>query len=257
MPPSFIWKLRDYIQTQDPGHPTTLVLVRAKKAWDYGPGVDIVMVDPYPIPKMPVTWLSESIEEAKKAVFNQKPIWAVVQAFDWSAYPYGEERREWGRNPTYEEERCLTYLSLVHGAKGIFYYTFRGGNYFIKDYPSHWEELKEIVKELNQIYPLLLAPPEINFPAFKWTQNKSVHYLIKKVDKDLSFHYNNKSIIKPGRYLIAVNVTNKSVKTSLTIPNYFEGKAKILFEDREISITDGEMNLHFNPYGVYILKLEK
>jgi len=254
VPPTYIWKLRRYIQRVDPLHPTTLVVVRSKKAWDYAPGVDIIMVDPYPIPRMPLTWLSESIEEARQAGFDKKPVWAVVQAFDWSTSPYGEEKREWGRNPTYEEERCLTFLSVVHGAQGIFYYTFKGGNYAIKNYPSHWEEVKKVVRELNQIYPLLLAPQDGNVQTFKLSKNKSIHYLIKKtVDKKLFSAYNG--TIKEGSYLIAVNVTDKRVEASLAVPVSSQGKAKLVFENRDIPVERGKLIDHFASYGVRVYYL--
>lgn len=63
----------------------------------------------------------------------------------------------WKREPTFYEMKAMTYLAIASGAKGIFYYTFHGSQYFIKDSPEHWESLKTIVKELKTIYPLLVA----------------------------------------------------------------------------------------------------
>lgn len=249
VPPSYLWKLRNYVRSRDPHHPSALALVRSKRAWDYGPAVDILMVDTYPVPKMPVTWLSESIDEASRAVFHEKPVWAVVQAFDWSAYPYQGDKREWGRNPTYEEERCLTYLSIIHGARGIFYYTFKGGNYYIKDHPEHWEEVKRLVQELNHIYPLLLAPH--NSADGLATENSNIHYGLKVVDKELS-----SGIIEEGSYLIAVNVANKPVRATFTLPSFFNNKARVLFEERSIPIEKGTLSDRFRPYDVHIYLLQ-
>lgn len=251
VPPSYIWKLRNYVLKMDPYHPTALVLVRSKKAWDYGAAVDILMIDTYPIPMMPLTWLSESIDEAREAVFNEKPVWAVIQAFDWSKSPYKGDRRLWGRNPTYDEERCLTYLSIVHGARGIFYYTFKGGNYYIKDYPKHWLDVKRIVKELNQIYPLLLAPDTPDIPVS--SSNKSIHYVAKFVDKKL-LSRSKKSVIGEGYYLIAVNVAPISVKVDFRVPPF--SKARALFEDRNIVIKDGKFVDQFGPYEAHIYSLK-
>jgi len=198
---------------------------------------------------MPVTWLSSCIDEARKAVFDEKPVWAVVQAFDWSACPYEGDKREWGRNPTYEEERCLTYLSIIHGARGVFYYTFKGGNYYIKDYPKHWEEVKRVVQELNQIYPLLLAPD--NSADGLATENSSIHCGLKVVDKELS-----SGIIKEGSYLIAVNVAHKPVRTTFTLPSFFNGKARVLFEERSILIEKGTLSDRFAPYEVHIYSVQ-
>ena len=243
--PSYIWRLRDYIFKMDSRHPTALVIVRSKKAWDYGPAADILMIDTYPIPMMPLTWLSDSIDEARRAVFYEKPIWAVVQAFDWS------KSRLYGRNPTYEEERCLTYLSIVHGASGIFYYTFKSKNYYIKDYPKHWLDIKRIVKELNKVYPLLLAKDALDISIS--SNNKSIHHLTKFVDKGLISKY-GKGIIKEGYYLIAVNADPISVVAEFRT-NCFS-KARVLFEERDIIIKDGKFTDYFGPYCVHIYSLK-
>jgi hypothetical protein len=247
--PSYLWQWSNYLHGIAPKVPTSLVVLRPWKTWDYSPAVDILMVDPYPIPRIPITWLSDCLDEARRAVFNEKPVWAVIQAFDWSAFPVGEEKREWGRTPTYEEERCLSYLALVHGAKGLFYFTFKGGNYYIKDYPQHWEEVKKVVRELNQIYPLLLAPQ--SFPV---STHKSIHYIIRKVDKRLISRY--KGIIKEGSYLMAVNVAHKPVKAIFPLPSSFNGKARVLFEDQTIPIEGGKIKDHFGPYEVRVYYIQ-
>jgi hypothetical protein len=263
IPPSYIWRLNDYVHKMDSTHPTSLVLVRSKKAYDYGDGVDILLVDPYPIPKMPITWLSESIDEARVATFGEKPILAVIQAFDWSAFPVGEYKREWGRNPTYEEERCLTYLAIVHGAKGIFYYTYKGGKYNIRDYPEHWEGIKRIVWELNQIYPLLLAPSanqeldiEIeseNLEGVK-LQNKpsDVHYTVKFMD-NMPFK-KPPFVIKKGMYIIAVNVSDKPAKVKM-YGSFLKDKVNVVFENRVLSVKERRLADYFGPYEVHIYEM--
>jgi hypothetical protein len=263
IPPSYIWRLNDYIHKMDSTHPTSLVLVRSKKTYDYGDGVDILMVDPYPIPQMPITWLSESIDEARMATFDEKPILAVIQAFDWSAFPAGEDKREWGRNPTYEEERCLSYLAIVHGAKGIFYYTYKGGKYNIRDYPEHWKGIKRIVWELNQIYPLLLASStnqeldiEIeseNLEGVK-LQNKpsDIHYTVKFMDNMPSKKY--PVVIKKGMYIIAVNVSDKPAKVKM-YGSFFKNKVNVVFENRVISTKERKLADYFGPYEVHIYEI--
>ncbi|MCK4278644.1 MAG: DUF4962 domain-containing protein [Desulfurellaceae bacterium] len=250
IPPSYIWKLRNYVLKMDPNHSTALVLVRSKKAWDYGPAVDILMIDTYPIPMMPLTWLSESIDEARDAVFDKKPVWAVVQAFDWSKSVREGDLYLQGRNPSYSEEKCLTYLSIVHGAKGVFYYTFKSPNYYIKNYPKHWMNIKRIVKELNQIYPLLLISNASNITIS--STNKSIHCAVKFVDEKNLSKFKG-TVIEKGYYLIAVNVSPAAVTAKFNIPSFLEGR--VLFEDRKISIERGNLVDQFNPYEVHIYKL--
>jgi len=57
---------------------------------------------------------------------------------------------------------------------------------------------KRIVKELNKVYPLLLAKDALDISIS--SNNKSIHHLTKFVDKGLISKY-RKGIIKEGYYL--------------------------------------------------------
>ena len=160
--PIHIWKWGNYIHSFDENQLTGLALVRSKRASDYGDAVDVLMVDTYPIPGRPVTWLSDSIDESSRCMSNKgKQVWAVIQAFSWSYFRDSPILKN-AKNPTFEEERCLTYLAIVHGAKGILYYTYKGGKYEIKDFPEHWNDVKKIASELNILSPVLTAPDSNN-----------------------------------------------------------------------------------------------
>lgn len=243
IPPSSIWRWHQFLRSYTP-FPGALVLVRAKQAWDYAPATDILMVDPYPIPRMPITWLSDSLEQAKKWA-QGKPVWAVIQAFDWSASPLEDDSRSWGRDPTYEEERCLSYLAVVHGAQGLFYYTFEGGGYRIKEHPRHWAEVQQVVSELRSIYPLLLAPFD-STNKFK-TDHSQIHWAVKRVGKG-----ETDGLIEAGYYLIAVNTVNSPLKATFSIPPLFDDKVRVLFEKRSLPLKGGKISDEFQPYEVHI-----
>jgi hypothetical protein len=122
-----------------------------------------------------MTWLSDSIDESSKSMSNKgKQVWAVIQAFSWSYFRDSPILKN-AKNPTLEEERCLTYLAIVHGAKGILYYTYRGGKYEIKDFPEHWNDVKKIASELNILSPVLTAPDSNNNLVLNLTANVSAH----------------------------------------------------------------------------------
>ena len=243
IPPSSIWRWRQFLRSYTP-FPGALVLVRAKQAWDYTPAADILMVDPYPIPKMPITWLSDSLEEAKKWA-RGRPVWAVIQAFDWSASPLEDDSRSWGRDPTYEEERCLSYLAVVHGAQGLFYYTFEGGSYRIKDHPRHWAEVQQVVSELRSIYPLLLAP--FDSTCKLKTDHPQIHWAVKRVGKE-----ETNGLIEAGYYLIAVNTAKRPLKVTFTIPLSVQEEIRALFEKKTIAVKRGRLIDTFEPYAVHI-----
>ncbi|MGA1825692.1 MAG: hypothetical protein ACMUIP_13635 [bacterium] len=267
--PEYIWKWSRYIHSIDADHPTALVNVRSKMASDYGPAVDILMVDPYPVPHMPLTWLSNSIDEAREGVGDKKPVWAVIQAFNWANV--GKDRaRGMGRYPTYEEMRCLTFLSLVHGAGGLMYFSYNAAR---ENDPGlkNWRNVKRIVSELKEIYPLLTASVCIEPNSEKkfflrsvscktcddgedkardTDGNPSVHYSVKKIDAD-SMGY--------GYWLIAVNVIDKDVSALFNCSGMDGSTVHVLFEKRMCEISEGVFRDDFKAYEVhvYFLKVPK
>ncbi|MFQ5786946.1 MAG: hypothetical protein ACE5H1_03115, partial [Thermodesulfobacteriota bacterium] len=173
--PIHIWKWGNYIHSFDENQLTGLALLRSKKASDYGDAVDVLMVDTYPIPRRPMTWLSDSIDESSMSMSKKgKQVWAVIQAFGWR-YVRDSPKLKNAKNPTLEEERCLTYLAIVHGAKGILYFTYSGGKYEIKDFPEHWNDVKRIASELNILSPVLTAPDANSHLVLNLTSDVSAH----------------------------------------------------------------------------------
>ena len=264
--PHRLWKLSERIHASDPFHPTALVNVRSNKVVDYAPAADIVMVDPYPVPHRPLTWLSDSIDEARRTARDNKHVWAVIQAFSWA-----KEKPAYveGRFPTYEEGRCLTYLSIVHGVQGLMYFAYENARFNDPD-QTHWSGVKRITGELQSVYPLLLVPNlneklelEViyndepngiinNQTAYDANGNLAVHYTIKNIE---AHHVRvGNDLISPGKYLIAVNVIGKSVEAAFTIKD--AKHANVIFEDRKVSFSKEQMKDSFSPYAVHIYKLK-
>ena len=129
--PEQLKKEMDLIHEIDSIHPTAIVVADPKKFGDYAEATDILMVDPYPVPGRPITMVAEYVDLARKAVEDKKPVWAVLQAFGYQ----NEKNRGWGwkREPTYQEMKAMTYLARAKDARGIFYYTYHGSKYFIKE----------------------------------------------------------------------------------------------------------------------------
>ena len=127
----------------------------AGAAKDYKASTDIMWADPYPVPKQPVTVVSDVVAGSVRNIEKDKPMWSVVQAFDWSVWDDG--KLSGAHRPTPEEERCMTYLALVNGAKGIIYWAHSSSKYYIRDYPEHWNAIKKIAGELRGLTPVLIT----------------------------------------------------------------------------------------------------
>ena len=136
LPHALAPRLEDYyhrVQSGDPAHPCFIVLCNRSELPYFPQTTDILGVDPYPIPREPVTRVADFVTAARQAVRDNQPVWLVPQAFAWYQYnsknpdrghvPSDEELRT-GRAPTHEEERCMTYLGLINGAKGLIYYCY-------------------------------------------------------------------------------------------------------------------------------------
>src|SRR5208337_3117115 len=128
---------------------TAVAMVRPQMVEAYRDTADIFMLDPYPVPNMPLTWLADCIDEAARHVPRER-LWAVIQNFGGGKYV----KDGWPRRPTFLETRCLTYLALAHGVNGIFYFNYPEVG---KDI-SVWEGLKKIVGELRQLQTWLVVP---------------------------------------------------------------------------------------------------
>jgi hypothetical protein len=106
----------------------------------------------YPIPYQPVRSVSEAVKRAKTATAGKKPLLPILQLFTWEAKD---------RYPTPAELKCMVYLSLIHGADGIGYYSYnyvsgKKGTNVAREQPELWQEVKQINSEIAEIRTLLL-----------------------------------------------------------------------------------------------------
>jgi hypothetical protein len=148
------------IKGRDTDHPVWSVI----GGWDWNiPWIarlsdttDIVGVDPYPIPFMPITLVSEM---ADAAINTGKPLWIVLQLFNWTDQVGGPPDGRW---PTKAEMRAMTYLAVNHGAKGIIYYSYFDLLRPNADYATRWPQIKKIGTEISQLRSVFLSTQQTN-----------------------------------------------------------------------------------------------
>ncbi|MBO7147650.1 MAG: acetylxylan esterase [Lentisphaeria bacterium] len=157
-------RMNAVVKRLDPNHPTFVNDVPAsagnKRLMQIA---DYVGIDHYPVPDGRVFDVGYSVDLARVSS-NGRPIIFVAQAFDWAGYRKGN-----GRWPTPDEISCMTWIPIIHGARGLFYYEFpapvMGSATCIKDInPKAWERLLELVKNIRAIEPELTGP-EAEFPG--------------------------------------------------------------------------------------------
>lgn len=237
VPPERLRFLKKSLKEDHPGVLTAVAMLRPQMVAAYRQAADVFMIDPYPVPNMPMTWLSDSLEEAARYVPKER-LWAVIQAFGGGKYV----RDGWPRPPTYLEMRCLTYLALVHGANGLFYFSFPE----VRKDPAAWEGLKKIVGELRQLRTWLVLPNETTTFHLEMTSpfradangRSAVHFCHKRRGAE--------------NLLIIANVIDRPVSFLLHgFPQQVPWLTE-LFQKKKSVIQDGNIREELGPYEVRV-----
>lgn len=251
LPRSLAPKLEQYynrVRANDPNHPCYIVLCNMAELRYFTNTTDILGVDPYPIPSNPVTVVSQWMDAAARAVNGHKPVWLVPQAFAWYQYrPEGSDRArkptaaelESGRAPTYDESRCMTYLALTHGAKGLIYYCYYDMR-VLPQYAEMWAGMKKIGAEVKTLSPVLLAPADLG-PAQFSPDDAPIHTKIKRSGGRL--------------YLLAVNAGSAPVEVTFELKQPLPAQVDVLFENRQAATRGTTLKAAFKPLEAHVFDL--
>jgi hypothetical protein len=251
--------LYEQAMAHDPSHITCTVFCRPSELRHYRDTTDVFLVDPYPTHygrEADLTMVADWVEAARDAVEDEKPVWLVPQAFDHLLGP-GTYRM-----PTIEEQRCMCYLGLVHGAKGIIWFVYTG--YCIHSdevakqkglppgqaawvfrgtipqcFPLRYGGITQIVREVKELAPVLLS--EDAEQAQQVTEGAEAVHTLLKADAD-------------ARFLFAVNARNEPVEFECVMPGA-EGAAEVLWEGRAVEVEEGRFRDAFKPYEVHVYRL--
>jgi hypothetical protein len=221
------------VKENDPWHPVSIVFMAPfLSAKRYSAALDIVMADPYPVPDLPVTMPGDVAGQLRTEFKGKKLIWIVPQAFG------GGEL--WSREPTIQEIRSMTWQSIINGATGIQYFVRQGLNYFPKS-AATWGECGRMAMEVAELTPWLLSDEE-TLRVESYSKNILV-----------SSRVHNGQLI-----IIAVNKINEPVSTSFRIAGVYTGKARVLFENRFVSVKGGVIADQLAPFGslVYLISIK-
>lgn len=141
--------VRDYWERLDPeDHPTYLVATRDPAM---AAGADVIGVDCYPRAfgaKRPMTDISDLVAKFREALPGRCII-SVTEAFGHTA----------NHKETPEECKCMAYLSMVAGARGVFWYCWwDGGNQGASNDAETRRVIKEVTSEASVFKLALLSP---------------------------------------------------------------------------------------------------
>lgn len=225
-------RVYDLVRDLDPHHPVTVVFYRgAEHARQFEGCMDIVMGDPYPIPHGSVTYVSEMADALRDAFDGRKALWIVPQAFGGHEW--------WKREPTAQEERVMTYLALIHGARGIQYF-IRSPRVSFPKSPVMWAECGTLALETAELTPALTsAEPR---PAVE-SSSPGVHVGA----------YRDRGAVT----VLAANTKNEPQPLHIELGDLdWSGEARVLFENRTVTVEGGAIAETIDAYDTRAYRLQ-
>jgi len=245
----------EIVRQHDPNHPATTVVCHLGDPEKFMPYVDIMQADYYCIPPLPPDWYPGTgfrgvkmfVEKSNAASAGKKPFWYVGQIFDYSFQKAKyEPGPEWQRLPNRDEIRCMTYTAVASGARGVMYWSLKR---LMKDEWSRgylarvecWENLTEVVGELNELMPLLTATTEEVITA-----SDHVVRMVKSDGQDT--------------YVIAANYEREPTSTEITVPGFETGTAEVVFGEPgagDVSIEGGKFSADFEALETRVYRIMK
>ena len=204
---------------------------------------DILMVDWYPVPHLPLESLGENVALAKQGLImsaqDDKPLWAVIQIFDWKQYKqYRKDNDRIGRFPKKEEIRFMSYDAIFNGASGLFYFTcYCNGKPLFEDKPKEWANVFDVIQEISFVAEIKDNGKKIDNPV-----------QIKEPLKAESYEYGG------IKYTFVINPTPK--RQSLP-PVFFEPKFDVMYEkSTNLRKNIRKAKNNFKPYKVFAFRYE-
>jgi hypothetical protein len=155
----------------------------------------------------------------------------------------------------------MVYLSIIHGAKGIWYFCYgrseRDGQQYgpgigIHDFPAMWEYAGELNRQLGSLGEVFLSPPVLSTLTVGTSRLTSpdlygygpIHYTLKQLDGSY--------------YLITANGSESQDYTAtFALPFAKEVRQiEVLFEDRDLLMASNGFTDHYDPMAVHVYKID-
>jgi hypothetical protein len=181
----------------------------------------------------PPPWLTTTL--------SKRPLWIAIQSY--------QHPRADARFPTPAEYRCLAYLSIINGAKGLWFYTGSGQRDYLgrpagllnKPVEGHWDYVQKLVGELREFSPVIMAPGGtaklVLSPA-----SAPVSYALRELGGKL--------------YILAANKSDRAQAVRFTGSPLKGKRAQVLYEERQTAVAGDVLADEFTPFGVHLYKLE-
>ncbi|MEA5000727.1 MAG: hypothetical protein VB017_02435 [Endomicrobiaceae bacterium] len=221
-----------------PGQRTVFVIGQGVTKVPYYDTADILMVDWYPVPHLPLESFGQNISYARQNLDKEDrkntPLWGVVQLFDWKEYKqYRSDDKRIGRFPYKDEIRFMSYDAVFNGASGLFYFTYTScGVPLPESRPDDWKNISDVIHEISFVSKIFDKGLRIKNPGE-----------VKMPLKAMSFEYEGK------KYVFVINPTSEY----LEIPGFLFNKNFNMIYGSSLDVND----IVFKPYNVFVFRYDK
>lgn len=227
----------DFVRKTDPYRPIWINEAprgTVKDLGEYSNAADIWGVDIYPVPApnshssledKGLTSVGKYTQIFCESVNYRKPILMALQGFSW--HSFSKKPKIY---PDIQQTKFMAFDCIVNGAQSISYW----GMPYIDD-PKFFSVMFDTTKRLSELSGVITLP---NTPAGTVkADSPEIKFLTKENDGEI--------------YIIAVNESDKDVDVK------FSGKfktpsVKVVFENREITFSEGGFSDKFKAYDVHI-----
>lgn len=226
------------IKERFPMASTNMAVVRPQTIPFYDEAADFFMLDQYPVPNMPISWLSDSMDEAAEYVGRGR-LQSVIQAFGGEKFATAG----WPRLPSFEEMDCLAFLSVIHGSRGIYFYTYPS----ISATEQGLKDFARVIRRLNGLRSWLVKENTSHSIPVKMLS----HYGYDPAGNP-AVHCASKEQFGTKMLMCANTLRNFSV-AEVTVPENSKRTWRDYYGNARYYSKDNRLRVNFKPLEVRVL----
>ncbi|HLG43246.1 MAG TPA: hypothetical protein VI643_07760 [Planctomycetota bacterium] len=176
------WTYRN-VRRADPDHPIFLTIQDRMAYGAYGRFGHMIATEIFPVPAPSLHHVAAAVR-AIQVDASKLAVWAVIQGH--AVPPPMEVPGVVPRRPTGAEARCMAFLAVISGARGLMFWGYDRGNLKAES-PALWEALGRLAKELRELSSVVLQKNSgmIEIGGVK------AHAALKRIDMDWFLLYAN------------------------------------------------------------------
>ncbi|WP_439358218.1 hypothetical protein [Bradyrhizobium sp. DASA03007] len=202
-------------------------------------GADILSFDIYPVGsttpqvKGRLEYVAGGVTNLAKRATDGQSVWMALEttALDPT------------RRPTAAEVRAEIWMALIHGATGIFYFVHEFKPTFREDAIFRYPDIVEEVTRTNRL--ILSLSPALKSPSVSGAISVSSQVPIATMVK----------VYKDNTYIFTVAMQNSPSTARITVNNVHQTSARVIGEERSVSLAQGSFEDQFEGYGVHLYQI--